>query len=271
MKIVDFLELAQTRLAAAGFDSAVLEAQMIAAHVLGAPRVRLLLELDRPLDEEAALGLLERRLIGEPIAYVIGEREFYGRVFAVTHNVLIPRPETELLVSECLSRIGVGATVVDVGTGSGVVAVTLALERIDLKCIGCDLSGDAIRVASQNADRLGATLQFVCCDILEPFADARADCVVSNPPYVAFGDSRLNPDVADWEPAIALFAEDGIAFIRDLAAQSDRVLKPGGWLCFEFGIGQESQVLSLLRDWGEIAIAKDLAGIPRVASARKRN
>jgi release factor glutamine methyltransferase len=183
--------------------------------------------------------------------------------------VLIPRPETELLCESALERLPSGARVADVGTGSGCIAVTLALEARTARVLAVDLSADALRIARRNAAALGAQVGFVRADLLGSFAGGSLDAVVSNPPYVPHPDREgLAREVRDWEPEGALFAgEEGLDVYRRLIPEAARVLRPGGLLAMEFGFGQAEGIRALLAGWNDVEIRNDLAGIPRVALA----
>jgi release factor glutamine methyltransferase len=224
-----------------------------------------------------------RRQRHEPVAYITGVREFYGRPFEVTHDVLIPRPETELVIQDAGTAIAAirrsgqaPIEVADVGTGSGCLAVTLALEHPDVRVTGTDVSARSLAVATRNAERLGAGDRVACVQtsLAGPEAE-RFDLVVSNPPYVAERDRlSLAPDVRDFEPALALFGGlDGLDVFRELLPAAGRALRPGGWLVVEIGCGQEDDVTGILGRVPElslIGITPDLAGIPRVLTARKK-
>jgi release factor glutamine methyltransferase len=209
---------------------------------------------------------LHQRIKGEPTQYITGRQEFYGREFRVTPDVLIPRPETEHLIEAALSRSG--ETIVDIGTGSGAIAVTLALET-KARVVATDVSPAALSIAQQNSRSLSAQVSFVACDLGAAFADESFDLVVSNPPYVAARDrASLQPEVRDHEPALALFAgEDGLAIYQRLIPEAARLLRPGGWLMME--LGDAAAVREMCADWTGVEIVNDLAGIPRVVVARR--
>lgn len=218
-------------------------------------------------------ALILRRCAYEPVAYLLGRREFYGRDFGVQAGVLVPRPETELLIDAALRwlRSGHGQAVVDVGTGSGCVAVTLALEVANLTVAATDASDIALLTARQNADALGATrISWHHGDLLAD-VPGPLDLVVSNPPYVPTVDRpQLSPDVRDYEPALALFAgADGLDVIRRLIPAAAARLKPGGALMMEVGAGQSHAVTSLLGqvDFHDVTWHTDLQGIDRVVAA----
>ena len=211
---------------------------------------------------------LHHRMKGEPTQYITGRQEFYGREFRVTPDVLIPRPETEHLIETVLARASGPMTILDVGTGSGAIAVTLALET-GARVVGTDVSCAALRVAKQNAEALGAPVTLVACDLGAAFTDGSIDLVVSNPPYIATRDrASLEAEVRDHEPALALFGgEDGLAIYRRLVPEAARLLRPGGWLMME--LGDAPAVREMCAGWNGFEVVNDLAGIPRVIVAQK--
>jgi release factor glutamine methyltransferase len=197
-------------------------------------------------------------------------QEFYGRAFAVTPDVLIPRPETEHVIEAALARVSRGSRVADVGCGSGAIAVTIALER-EAAVWATDISVAALAVAAENARRLKASVRCVAADLLAPFPAASLDVVVSNPPYVAAGDREsLQREVREYEPEVALYAgPTGNEIYARLIGEAERVLRPGGWLVFELGWRSLDAVQGMLGGrWSEVSAGPDLAGIPRVLSAR---
>ena len=209
---------------------------------------------------------LHRRIKGEPTQYITGRQEFYGREFRVTPDVLIPRPETEHLIEAALTRSA--ETILDIGTGSGVIGVTLALETKALVA-ATDVSLAALSTAQQNARSLCAQVSLVACDLGAAFANGSFDLVVSNPPYIRGRDrASLQPEVRDHEPALALFGgEDGLAIYHRLIPEAARLLRPGGWLMME--LGDAVAVREMCSDWTGVEILNDLAGIPRVIIARR--
>jgi len=270
MTVRSWLTMAREQLELAGVPSAKLESEILLGHSLGLERSFLLSHPDENIVELPANTLLGRRLNGEPLAYLLGFREFYGRRFLVNPDVLIPRNETEEVVEAALGLLlPADAVVVDVGTGSGCIAVTCALERPRWRVFATDFSARAIQVASRNADALDASVQFFLADLLAPLADRMFDLVISNPPYIG-REEVLESQVADHEPALALFAEDqGLAVIRRLA-QAKTKLKPGGWLVLEMGHEQGTAVADIFREagWLEVEVRKDLGGRDRILVAK---
>jgi release factor glutamine methyltransferase len=269
-----------------GVDSPRLTIELLLAHVLRKKRLELYLEFERVLDEPTLATLRElvrRRADGEPLQYITGETEFMGLKFAVDRRVLIPRPETELLVETVLSRLqttdhrpqtGEAPTIIDVGTGSGCIAVALAKRLPAATVHATDVSADALAVARANAARHGVekNIRFHEGDLLSPIPDSlRADGLVANPPYVASGDlAGLPREVRDFEPARALSAgEDGLEVIRRLVTDAKRILSPAGWLALEIGAGQRPAVAGLLAagGWTVAEVVNDLQGHERVIVA----
>ena len=250
------------------------EARLLLGHLLG--RSTAWLEAHR--DDEVAVdrdytALVARRKAGEPIAYLIGVREFYGRDFAVTPDALIPRPETELLVDVAKVKVGAGRTarVLDLGTGSGCLAVTLALELPRGRVTAVDVSQAALDVARANALRLGACVEFVTSDWFAALSPQRFDLIVANPPYVAAGDPHLAQGDLRFEPADALTDHaDGLTAIRRIVAQAPDWLAEGSWLFLEHGYDQAPAAQALLASAGfsQIEQHRDLAGIVRATGGR---
>lgn len=214
---------------------------------------------------------LHERLKGKPTQYITRRQEFYGRDFRVTPDVLIPRPETEHLVEAALARIRSGQVVVDVGCGSGAIAITLALETGAL-VYGSDLSLAALGVAAGNSRKLGARVLWIASDLASAYAENSIDVLVSNPPYVPRTDEPiLQREVREWEPHLALFAgPTGLELYDQLILQARRVVKPEGWLLLELGYNSLGSVQHMLAaGWGAVEVGSDLAGLPRVIAARR--
>jgi release factor glutamine methyltransferase len=234
-----------------------------------------------PVEPECAAtfcDLVERRLAGEPIQYITGEAEFYGLPFHVNRDLLIPRPETELLVEKALAFAPIfrAPRLLDVGTGSGAIAIALAHELPEAIITAIDLSASALEMARRNADRNGLSdrIRFLPGDLLAPAAREQFDIVVSNPPYVAESErTALDVEVRNFEPAIALFAgDDGLEIYRRLIPEAYKAISAGGILLLEIGYGQREAIEALLIGGGfaEIEFFADLQGIPRVAKAQRR-
>jgi release factor glutamine methyltransferase len=267
--VSEVLRNAQGRLERAGCDTPRLDAEVLLAFLLGCDRAGLVLAGRNELPVAAKdrfSELIARRCAREPVAYIVGRREFRGISLTVDRRVLIPRPETELLVEVGLS-LADGISVADVGTGSGAVALALKHERPDLTITGLDLSDDAVAVAGANASRLGLDVCFLQADLLDD--PSRYDAVLANLPYVAAGEaSALAPEITRYEPAEALFAgADGLELIRRLIAGVAEV----PLIALEVGLGQADAVVSLLADAGfdSVVAVRDLAGIERVAVGRR--
>jgi len=261
----------------AGIAVPRLTAEVLLAHSMRCERVALVAHSDRELTEVEWLHYgryLHERLQGKPTQYITRRQEFYGREFRVTPDVLIPRPETEHVVEVAVAQAFQGGTgypacVLDVGTGSGPLALTLQLET-GAEVWATDISPAALMVARDNAGRLGARVHFAVCDLMDAIATASMDLVVSNPPYVPLTEREgLQREVRDWEPHVALFAgESGFDLYDRIVADAVRVLRPRGRLILELGFGSLNHVAGLLSAWNDLRIEPDLAGIPRVAAAR---
>jgi release factor glutamine methyltransferase len=268
------LQAARARLAATSRNPRR-DAEVLLAHVLGCDQVALLTHPERLLSSAESDQLetfLNRRLASEPMQYITGSQEFFGLLVEVTPDVLIPRPETEHLVEAALEHIGREAVrIVDVGTGSGAIAVSLAHARPLAHVTAVDLSPASLEVARRNAHRHGVLerVTFLRSNLLAAVDGADFDVVVSNPPYIAEGEV-LEPQVSNYEPHPALYAgPTGLEVYERLIPEARKVLKPGGWLLLEIGFGQQPAVEVLLRGWRSVSVVHDLQGIPRVVQAMK--
>ncbi|NSX06781.1 peptide chain release factor N(5)-glutamine methyltransferase [Cupriavidus gilardii] len=255
-----------------------LEARMLLTHVTRLSRTQLITRDTQPLDAAqhgALVTLMNRRLAGEPMAYLIGEREFYGRPFRVSPAVLIPRPDTEIAVQAALARLmsTQAPRVLDLGTGSGILAVTLACERPDAQVWATDISPAALGIARANAAALGAdNVRFLESDWYAAVpADTRFTLIVSNPPYIAAGDPHLSSGDLRFEPVDALTDHgDGLSDLATIVAGAGAHLEAGGWLLMEHGFDQGVAARQLLRDAGfaEVFTERDLGGNERCSGGR---
>lgn len=283
--IFEHVGQARQRLRAAGIspDEADLDARLLAEHVLGWSTERYLIDARSPATPQFVSeydALVERRAKREPAAYIVGWQEFWGLPFEVGPGVLIPRPETELVVETALTLLNAAPlaanpAIADVCTGSGCVAVAIARERPDVRVTATDISERALAIARRNAERHGvaARVTFVRADLLAGVAGP-FDLVSANPPYVPDADRpTLQPEVRDHEPPLALYAgADGLDVIRRLVVEATERLRDGGVLVFEFGFGQSDEIAKLIsgtRGLRMVELRPDLQGIPRVAVARK--
>jgi release factor glutamine methyltransferase len=284
LTIADALREAATRLRVAGVGEARREAGSLLSYATGHDRTHIITHADESLTPEQLSvfsASVARRAAGEPLQYITGRQEFYGLEFEVTTDVLIPRPETELLVETALEVLKGAASplLCDVGTGSGCIAVALLHARTDARALALDISADALRVAERNARRNGVADRMLalvsdCLDALgaQEYADLRFDLIASNPPYVAERDlAGLQREVREHEPRVALTpGGDGLSVIRRLLKEAPRFLKPCGHLVLEIGFNQHEQVAALIdpRVWALLDIHKDLQGIPRTVALR---
>ena len=252
-----------------------LETRILLGHALGLSRVQLITRTDRLLgvDDAACLhALFERRLAGEPIAYLTGEREFYGLGFRVTPAVLIPRPDTELLVELACARLPHGGSLLDMGTGSGAIAVAIAHARPDAQVSALDASAAALDVARFNAGRHGMQIDFVQSDWYTGLAPQRFSMIVANPPYIVAGDCHLAEGDLRFEPVDALTDHaDGLSALRAILQGAPDFLEDGAWLLMEHGYDQAAVVRELLQGWDGVESWRDLAGIERVTGGRRPN
>ena len=252
-----------------------LDAQLLLAHVLARPRAWLIAHDDAPLEgsqRQQAAALLRRRADGVPLAHLVGEKAFHALVLQVTPDVLVPRPDTEVLVDwalELLPSLGTRPRVLDLGTGSGAIALAIALAHPASAVSAVDASSAALAVARGNGARLGLAVEWLAGDWFEPVRGRRFELIVANPPYVAEGDPHLA--ALRHEPRAALVAgADGLDDLRRIAAASSTRLADGGWLLLEHGHEQADAVRKMLREQGlcDVATRRDLAGLPRCSGGR---
>ncbi|MBN2297336.1 MAG: peptide chain release factor N(5)-glutamine methyltransferase [Deltaproteobacteria bacterium] len=256
-----------------GIDSPRLDAELLLAHALGIKRIDLYLDMDRPLTDDD-LGsyrqYLKRRSCKEPVAYILGEKEFYSRTFHVNSHVLIPRPESELLVEQAISLVPAGEKILEVGVGSGAVIVSILAEREDLEGVGCDVNIETIGIAKNNALLHGVSsrIQFFVGDGLNPLR-GQFPLIIMNPPYIALSHAdQLQDDVLKYEPHSALFGgNDGLDIIKDIIMNVRKHLRRKGRFIMETGYGQKEAIDDLIRSAQGIrtqAWIKDLSGTYRV-------
>jgi len=273
--IAETLSQATRYLTEAEVSEPQLNSQILLAHAIGSDRTYLIINFNQQVDSagsEFFWNLVRRRANGEPVQYITGVQEFYGLEFEVNASVLIPRPESELIVEEVtrLAPHHVSQLVIDVGTGSGCLAIAIARELPLARIIATDISGDALDVARRNAEKLGVIerIEFVQTDLLEAIDPGLLpDFIISNPPYIAATElPGMQREVRDWEPDLALTdSGDGLSFFRRLLAEAPSRLKSGGYLICEMGFTQSEQVESIARagSWSEKRLLQDLQGIPR--------
>lgn len=263
-------------LAGMGIDNARLEAEWMLCAATGLDRVGLYLNFEKPLNGaelSSYRAMVARRAKREPLQHILGSQEFCGIEFEVTRDVLIPRHDTETLVTEALARVPGAGAVLDIGTGSGCIAVALAKHLPDAKVTATDVSEAALAVARRNAERAGVNVEFLRGSLLEPVAGRHFDLIVSNPPYIPTADiAGLEPEVRDFEPIGALDGgKDGLDAYRSLVPSAVSCLNPGGWLVVEVGKGQAVAVRELFENntFKEIIFASDPAGIERVVGGMR--
>jgi len=272
----DALADAVERLRAAGVPEPRADAEVLLAHALGMTRAGLVTAGSRPLPAGIALdALLERRVRREPVQHIIGEWEFWSLPLKVDGRVLVPRPETELVVETALRVAPRARRILDIGTGSGALAAALAIERPEASVWASDVSSDALAVARMNIARHAPRVGLVCGDLLAPFRAGAFDLIVANPPYVAEGEvPGLAPEVRDHEPRIALVAgREGLDVLITLVSGAPDVLAPGGWLVLEMGAGQAPHLRRAIAADGRYTHSStrhDPAGIERVLAAERR-
>ena len=248
-----------------------LETRILLMHALGLSRIQLITQSERVLTEDEAqrlTSLIERRVAGEPIAYIIGEREFFGLALHVTPDVLIPRPETELLVELALDHLPQNGQLLDMGTGSGAIPIAIAHKRSDAIVTALDVSEPALEVARRNAARHQVIVSFLHSDWYSALENQRFHVIVANPPYIVAGDTHLSQGDLRFEPINALTDHsDGLSALRTIIAGASAHLTDGGWLMMEHGYDQSTAVRALLTAHGfaDVQSWKDLAGIERVS------
>lgn len=259
-----------------GVENARLEAEWLLCAVTGLDRVGLYLQYDKPLNDSelaAYRALVTRRARREPLQHILGSQEFCGLDYEVSPDVLIPRHDTELLVSEAVARRPEALSVLDIGTGSGCIAVSLQQRLSGATVTATDISEAALAVAVRNAEKHDARIEFLHGSLFAPVAGRRFDLIVSNPPYIPTADiSALDREVRDFDPRTALDGGvDGLHIYRSLVPAAARHLNPGGWLLVEIGIGQAKDIVPLFRQTGsfcEPIVAVDSGGIERVVEAQ---
>jgi release factor glutamine methyltransferase len=274
--VLKILNWTKGYLAEKGVENPRLEAEWMLCEALSLDRMGLYLNFDKPLSDaelSACRAMIARRAKREPLQYILGTQEFMGFEFVVTPAVLIPRHDTEVLVTEAIRRCHGACSILDIGSGSGCVAVALARQLPEAEVSSVDISADALAVARDNAARNEAAVHFFQGSLLEPFAGRCFDMIVSNPPYIPQAElDTLQPEVRGYEPMGALDGGvDGLDFYRAIVAQAPGHLTPGGWLLFEVGAGQAPDVLALLQGAGfsqECFTEQDPAGIERVVGGR---
>ena len=258
----------------AGIDSPRLTAEVLLTHATGKNRTYFLAHPEELITELAWIHYgryLHQRLERMPTQYITRKQEFWGRAFRVERGVLIPRPETEHMIETVLAECPSAEGIVDVGVGSGAIAVTLALE-LKTAVVATDISPDALRIACFNVETYKAPVSLIQCDLASALADKSMELFISNPPYVPEKDkSAMEPEVTNWEPSQALFAGvDGLAIYPRLISEAMRVLRPAGMFMAEIGIHQKEAITAMLTgDWTGVHFVNDLAGIPRIAVAVK--
>jgi len=271
-----------------GIDSPRLTAEILLAHKLNVDRITLYLNFDQPLTENELTGyrtLIKRRLQREPLQYIVGIQEFWSLEFAVTPQALIPRPETELLVEQAIERLKAvisegnkTPSILDLGTGCGAIAISLAKAVQQVRLWATDISADALKLARLNAEKHGVSdkIKFLQGNLWEPLLDEGVtfDIILSNPPYIGAEEfENLSPEVRDYEPRLALNGhKDGMTYIQTIILEAPVFMKPGGWIMLEMAPGQTEKALGLIgdiKDYGEKTRIKDYSHRYRVVMAQK--
>ncbi len=285
-KLIELLNLTTDFFSERQIENPRLNAESLISFILGISRVQLYLNFEKPIENDEIQKIraaIKRRANHEPLQYILGETEFFSLPFKVNRYTLIPRPETELLVEKMNEKIGqrTDISVLDIGTGSGNIVISLAKECKAVQATGIDIDENIIRVARENAALNGfeENIHFIVADICNPgvtnILHHKYDMIVSNPPYISESDfQKLPKEIRNFEPATALYGgEDGLKFYRCISKNSPALLKNGGVLGLETGIGQSDFVKNILQEQGfaDIEIINDLNGIDRVVIARLNN
>lgn len=265
-------------LADRGIDNARLEAEWMLCAATGLDRVGLYLQYDKPLNERELADyrtMVARRGKREPLQHILGSQDFSGLEFEVTGDVLIPRYDTEVLISEAITRVPDAKTVLDIGTGSGCIAVSLQKQLMSAHVTATDISGAALAVARRNAGKHDAAIEFLQGSLLVPVAGRKFDLIVSNPPYIPTADiDQLEQEVREYDPRAALDGgSDGLVIYRELIPAAADHLNRDGWLMVEIGIGQARDVEQLFRSAGsydKLFVSRDPGGIERVVGAQRK-
>ena len=264
--IKEVIDLSAEYLAKAGVESSRVDAEWLIGHALNLKRMELYLQFDRPLSEEelsTIRPLISRRSKGEPVQYICGTTEFYGIELEVGTGVLIPRPETELLVDAAKKKLNAGDRVLDLCTGSGAIAVALKSEMSQLSLTASDISPEALKYARKNIDKLGLDIELLEGDLFAPLTGRKFDAITVNPPYVKPSEKPLmGKDVLKSEPALALFSgEDGLDLLRRIAIEGKNYLNPEGFLISEIGFQQGKECLELFsaHGWKDVSILQDFS------------
>jgi len=282
MTVIEAINLSTDYLAKKNIESPRINAEHLLAHILKCKRLNLYLSFDRPLKDDEVNNyreLLVRRSKAEPLQYIVGNVEFYGLEFDVNPAVLIPRPETELLVEKIIQNLKDenNLRILDVGTGSGNIAVALAKNIVNCEIIGIDISKEALKIAQTNAEKNGVSdkISFKKMDIFntDNFTDGSFNILVSNPPYISIEEyPQLRPELIVYEPRVALTDNaDGLQFYRSISEKAQSLLKENGKIYFEMGMGQASAIAKILEEnsFRDIRIDKDYSNIERIISGVK--
>lgn len=276
--VLKILTWTKEYLAGKGIENARLEAEWLLCEALALNRMGLYLNFDKPLQDAELVSfrsMIARRAKREPLQHILGTQEFMGLDFGTTAAALIPRHDTEVLVTEALQAAPAARRVLDIGSGSGCIAIVIARNLPDATVISVDISPEAIELARRNADRNEVQVDFRQGSIFEPVQGERFDLIVSNPPYISEADiETLQPEVRDFEPRIALAGgADGLDFYRQIIPSAPDHLTPGGWLFLEVGAGQSEKVTEIFANnsFSAIFSTKDPAGIDRVVGGQLKN